>query len=442
MSTELKVVMFTDQVGSTLGMTRRTPAEIERIAREQDDLTIDAVKQCRGRLLKDTGDGHLIEFDSCADAVRCGFLLQRRVGERNESQADERLRFELHVGIDFGEAVVLPNGDLRANTANLAARVCSACPAGEVYFTEKVMRELNAREARVEKVEVEADKLKGVEGGVNIYRLVEWLVPIESNPNTFIWRAGITNGEDFFDREQEQRTLRAYLHGRQNCQIVGPRRIGKTSLLRQVERAADRWDKQTDEGTAVAYLDLQDPRCHTLAGWLKLAARQCKWTTPAATLTDFAECVEAALAQGRRPVLCMDEFEELATRRAEFTRDFFQTLRSCAQQGLSIVTASQRPLSELTDHGDPTSPFYNTFPLLRLGPFRPADAQDFVNLHRPGTSAFTPDEKAAILEFAKGRPLALQVACFHMLEAKQNGDSLTAALRQAADDMDAHLPVG
>ncbi|HZT59690.1 MAG TPA: adenylate/guanylate cyclase domain-containing protein [Pyrinomonadaceae bacterium] len=437
MSTELKVVMFTDQVSSTLNMTRRTPAEVKQVAREQDDLTADAVKQCRGTILKDTGDGHLVEFTSCADAVRCGFLLQRRVKERNDSQADERLRFDLHVGIDFGEAVVLAGGDLRANTANLAARVCSACPAGEVYFTEKVSKELNPREARAERVEVEPDKLKGVQDKPDIYRLAEWLVPFESTPNPFIWRAGITNASDFFDRDAEQRTLRSYLRGRQNCQLVGPRRIGKTSLLRQVERAAPTWDA----AAGVAYLDLQDPRCYTLKGWLALASRGCKWATPPATLAEFADCVDAALDGGQRPVLCLDEFEELTARRDEFTRDFFMTLRSCAQRGLSVVTASQRPLSELTDRGDPTSPFYNTFPLLRLGPFAPADASDFLNLYRAGVPRFSDDERRAILDFAKGHPLALQVACFHVLEAKEDGTTLLAALRQVADDMKAHIPV-
>ncbi|HEX6182622.1 MAG TPA: hypothetical protein VFZ44_01845 [Pyrinomonadaceae bacterium] len=437
MSTELKVVMFTDQVSSTLNMTKRTPAEIKRIAREQDDLTADVVKQCRGTILKDTGDGHLIEFPSCTDAVRCGFLLQRRVAERNRSQADERLRFDLHVGIDFGEAVVLPNGDLRANTANLAARVCNACPAGEVYFTEKVMRELNPREATAERVEVAADKLKGIEDEINVYRLIEWLGSIESTPNHFIWRAGITKPEDFFDRDAEQRTLRAYLRGRQNCQLVGPRRIGKTSLLLHVEHRAAEWEP----AAAVAYLDLQDPRCYTLKGWLGLASRQCKWPTPAATLAEFADCVDAALADGRHPILCLDEFEELTVRSDEFTRDFFLTLRFCGQKGMSIVTASRRPLHELTDPDDKlVSPFYNAFPLLRPGPFAASDAEDFVNLRRPGVPVFNPDEKAAILNFAKGHPLALQVACFHLLEAKQGDEDLFAAMQKAADDMKAHLP--
>ncbi len=437
MSIELKVVMFTDQVSSTRSMAGRTPAEIKRVAREQDDLTAEAVKQCRGTILKDTGDGHFIEFSSCTDAVRCGFILQRRVAERNESQANERLRFDLHVGIDFGEAVVLPGGDLRANTANLAARVCNACPTGEVYFTEKVMRELNPREASAERVEVEAEKLKGVEGEVNVYRLTGWLGSIESTPNPFIWRAGITKPEDFFGRDAEQRTLRAYLHGRQNCQVVGPRRIGKTSLLLHIEHRAAEWEPSA----VVAYLDLQDPRCYTLKGWLGLASRQCKWPTPAATLAEFADCVDAALADGLHPVLCLDEFEELTVRRDEFTRDFFMTLRFCGQRGMSIVTASRRPLHELTDPDDKlVSPFYNAFPLLRPGPFAALDAEDFVNLRRPGVPAFNSDEKAAILNFAKGHPLALQVACFHLLEAKQGGEDLFAAMQKAADDMKAHLP--
>jgi uncharacterized protein len=148
------------------------------------------------------------------------------------------------------------------------------------------------------------------------------------------------------------------------------------------------------------------------------------------------------LATGSQPVLCLDEFQELVSRRAEFSRDFFATLRSCGQQGLSVITTSQKPLSELTEPGDPTSPFYNTFPLLRLGPFTAADTADFVTLRHPGVLPFTPEEQSAIVDFAKGHPLALQVICFHVVEAKANGDRLPAALRKAADDMQAHLPAG
>ncbi|HEX8071535.1 MAG TPA: adenylate/guanylate cyclase domain-containing protein [Pyrinomonadaceae bacterium] len=438
MPADLKVVLFTDQVQSTANTAARTHEEIAQVARAQDDLTAEVLRLTRGTQLKDTGDGCFAQFPSVLEAVRAGVLLQQRVAEHNAAQQNARLRFDLHVGIDVGELVVLDNGDLRGDAANRCARVCSACPPGEVYLSEDAARLLNLNEVELDALA--PLRLKGIAGETRLYRVRSLRVQAQrpATPNPFIWRGGITAAAGFFDRDQEQRTLRAYLHGQQNCQIVGPRRIGKTSLLRQIERAAADWDAQT----AVAYLDLQDPHCYTLTGWLSQAAKQCHWSTPATTLTDFADCVETALTRGLRPVLCLDEFEELTTRRAEFTRDFFLTLRACAQQGLSIVTASQRPLSELTDRGDPTSPFYNTFPLLRLGPFRPTDAQDFLTFHRPGTPPFSPDERAAILDFAKGHPLALQVACFHVLEAKQNGDTLTAALRRADDEMSVLLPGG
>lgn len=436
MATELKVIMFTDQIDSTKHMAGRPPAEMKRIAREHNDLTAEAVRQCRGVILKDTGDGHMIEFRSSADAVRCGFVIQQHVGERNQAQPRDSLKFALHIGIDLGEAVVLDNGDLRANAANLAARVSGQCPEGEIYFTEKVKQELAPREAQVEFVR--AMQLKGVTDEVNIYRLVQWLGDIESAPNPFIWRGGITKAADFFDRDNEQRTLRSFLKNRQNSQIVGPRRIGKTSLLRQVERKAAEWEPSA----VVAYVDLQDPHCHTLTGWLRRVSRLFAWTAAAGSLEEFGDGIEAMTRAGKCPVLCLDEFEELTMRRAEFTRDFFLTLRYYGQNGLFIVTVSQRPLSELTERGDPSSPFYNIFPPLMLGRFNEADAKDFLTIWRMGIAPFIHEEKQTILEFAKGHPLALQVASLHVIEERTNGGGLMTAMRKADDEMRNHLPNG
>jgi adenylate cyclase len=134
MSTELKVVMFTDQVESTANTAHRTNAEIEQIALEQDNLTVEVLRLTRGTLLKDTGDGCLAQFLAVSEAVQAGMLLQKRVAERNAAQVEEQLRFELHIGIDVGELIVLANGDLRGEAANRCTRVCSACPPGEVYL--------------------------------------------------------------------------------------------------------------------------------------------------------------------------------------------------------------------------------------------------------------------------------------------------------------------
>jgi AAA+ ATPase superfamily predicted ATPase len=280
--------------------------------------------------------------------------------------------------------------------------------------------------------------LKGVEGEVNIYRLVKWLGPIEAAPNPFIWRGGITKAADFFDRDNEQRTLRDFLRGRQNCQIVGPRRISKTSLLRQIERKAAEWEP----AAVVAFIDLMDARCSTLIGWLHRVSRRFGWEQRVTTLGEFTDGIEAMVTAGKHPVLCLDEFEEFTTRRAEFTREFFANLRFCGQNGMSVITASQQPLSDLTERGDPSSPFYNIFRRLQLGPFAEADANDFVTIYRPGIAPFNDEEKKMILDFAKGYPLALQVACFHVVEERTNGGSLLTAMRKAAEEMRNYLPNG
>jgi len=89
----------------------------------------------------------------------------------------------------------------------------------------------------------------------------------------------------------------------------------------------------------------------------------------------------------------------------------------------------------LTDPGDPSSPFYNVFNLLRVRAFSTESAAHFVSAWRPGIPSFSDEEKAAILKFAKGHPLALQVACYYVFEAKLNGSALAAAIREARDEM-------
>jgi hypothetical protein len=77
---------------------------------------------------------------------------------------------------------------------------------------------------------------------------------------------------------------------------------------------------------------------------------------------------------------------------------------------------------------------------LELEPFSAEDAEDFVRVARPGVPPFTAEERSAILSFAKGHPLALQVACFHVLEARQARADLGAAIDIAASEMTTYLP--
>jgi len=251
---------------------------------------------------------------------------------------------------------------------------------------------------------------------------------VEKNP--FSVRNAIRDDAFFYGRVRELRMLETYLRNRQNCQLVGPRRIGKSSLLLYVQRHCADWCNQA----RIAYLDLHDARCHTRLGWLKAIAAGLGIKSRLQTLTNLAEAIEDLIVSGVQPILCLDEFGEMTYRKEQFTRDVFLTLRSCGQRGMSILTAASERLSVLTDPRDDSSPFFNTFPTVEIEVFSPGDARAYVELERAGVPAFTVREKDRILEFSKGHPLALQTACLHILSAREAGEELTIALERADRD--------
>ena len=261
------------------------------------------------------------------------------------------------------------------------------------------------------------------------------MTPQTANDNPFNFVGRVKRVEDFFDRDYERESLRGYLSNGMCCQIVGPRRIGKSSLIYHLPGFAREWGMNL----AVAYLDLLSPRSRTIMGLLEMIGEQWRCDAPLGSMTDLEEKVRAINARGSQPVLCLDEFNELARRPEEFTSDFFLDLRGLAQQGMVILTTARKPLCELVPGHTPASPFFNIFPILRLGPFAEKDAEDFVTLRRAGAPPFTPEEKRVILEFAKGYPAALQIACFHVLQAKRGGAKLSDAMARAEDEMKTNL---
>ena len=261
----------------------------------------------------------------------------------------------------------------------------------------------------------------------------ELVGPPEGARNPFTLRARLSDPDLFCGRRVERQTLGDYLAAGSNCQVVGPPRIGKSSLLWQVGPLLD---GRPGSRVKVGHLDATAPQNATLSGWLGQAARRFGWARTPATLPEFEDEVLDMIARGVRPVLCLDKFAAFAGLEAEFRPDFFRTLRYLGEQGMSIATAASRPLSELIEASDETSPFYNTFPILRLGRLAEADVRDFVTRLRPAVAAFTPPERDAIIGFARGHPLAMQVGCYHVLTARSGREQLGVALARADEEMD------
>ena len=108
------------------GYSRLAGAEEERtLARLRTlrgDLIDPAIAIHRGRIVKRTGDGILIEFRSVVDAARCAIEMQNSMVERNAGLPPDR-RIEFRVGIHLGDVVEEADGDLMGDGVNIAARL-------------------------------------------------------------------------------------------------------------------------------------------------------------------------------------------------------------------------------------------------------------------------------------------------------------------------------
>ena len=229
--------------------------------------------------------------------------------------------------------------------------------------------------------------------------------------NPYVERGMIRNPLQFFGRGRELDEIFGRLATMGSVSVVGERRIGKSSLLYRIAQlATDRLG--TDYECYYLYLE-------RVLSTAEFYHRACEALDEEGdTHLDF----ERAIA-GKKVVLCLDEFEQVAGNRA-FGPDFFGVLRSLAQTGeLALVTATQRTLPELYRAGEiPTSPFFNIFTLLRLGPLTETEARQLVT--QPAESAgrvFSEDEVNFILHLAGTYPYRLNVACELLYEAKLTG---------------------
>jgi len=95
-----------------------TLTALKALTREVAEPAIDAK---RGRIVKSTGDGFLVEFPSVVEAIRCAVEMQREFAKRNSSIAAER-RLEFRIGINLGD-IIVDEHDIHGDGVNIAARL-------------------------------------------------------------------------------------------------------------------------------------------------------------------------------------------------------------------------------------------------------------------------------------------------------------------------------
>src|SRR5580700_10421870 len=110
-----------------------TLAALKALRRELID---PSVAEHRGRIVKTTGDGLLVEFASVVDALRCATHFQPLIRERNAGTAADR-RIEFRIGIHQGD-VVVEEGDIFGDGVNVAARLEALAEPGGICVSARV----------------------------------------------------------------------------------------------------------------------------------------------------------------------------------------------------------------------------------------------------------------------------------------------------------------
>lgn len=254
--------------------------------------------------------------------------------------------------------------------------------------------------------------------------------------NPFHWRGTVTDAAAFIGRETELAAIFARLKTLGCVSMVGERRIGKSSVIYQ---AAQRAPKQLGASCRAVYIDLLSAKHHTLDGLLNsilhgLTGKEVGLLGFSAEdkLAAFEEAVRKVRSQGALPVVFLDEFESLAARSEEFGDSLLESWRSLGNDGqLAFVTSSAQSLDRVTQESGYTSAFYNIFAQTRLGGFVDRDARAFVQ-YATRAGMFELTDEVFLLRIGENHPLRLQVAAWHLYEARQAGSVDFGVLEQVA----------
>ena len=135
-------------VSDVVGYSRLTGADEDRILARlrslRSDLIDPTIAVHKGRVVKRTGDGVIVEFRSVVDAVNCAIEIQRAMVERNAGVAPNK-RIEFRIGIHLGDVVEESDGDLMGDGVNIAARLEGIANPGAICLSEDAYRQVKGR---------------------------------------------------------------------------------------------------------------------------------------------------------------------------------------------------------------------------------------------------------------------------------------------------------
>jgi TolB-like protein/class 3 adenylate cyclase/Flp pilus assembly protein TadD len=178
---KLTAILVADVVGYSRLAAADEDRTLSRLRGLRSDLIDPAIAAHRGRIVKRTGDGSIIEFRSVVDAVRCAIEVQAGMVERNAGLPSER-RIVFRIGIHLGDVVEETDGDLMGDGVNIAARLEGICEPGAICLSEDAYRQVKGR-LEMTVSDLGPTQLKNIAEPIRVYSL-QVGVPAHTKPAT------------------------------------------------------------------------------------------------------------------------------------------------------------------------------------------------------------------------------------------------------------------
>src|ERR1700756_4584861 len=177
---KLAAVLAADVVGFSRLASANEDRTLARLRALRSDLIDPTLAVHKGRVVKRTGDGAIIEFRSVVDAVRCAIEVQNAMGERNSGVPEDR-RIVFRIGIHVGDVVEESDGDLMGDGVNIAARLEGVCAPGAICLSEDAYRQVSSR-LDMAVTDLGPTQLKNIERSIRAYSL-QVGVPAQAKPS-------------------------------------------------------------------------------------------------------------------------------------------------------------------------------------------------------------------------------------------------------------------
>lgn len=168
MEQRLAAVLAADMAGYSRLMEADEAGTLARLRTHRIELIDPAIAKNKGRIIKTTGDGMLVEFQSVTDAVKCAVEIQQRMQRRNSDVPQDR-RIEFRIGINLGD-IIFEDDDIFGDGVNIASRIEQLADVGGICVTAAVATQIADRlEVSIE--DLGEKTLKNISRPVRLFRI-------------------------------------------------------------------------------------------------------------------------------------------------------------------------------------------------------------------------------------------------------------------------------